>query len=200
MVLGTTDGIEENGSIKAILNDIIVHEIMTKNVFTIDIASTTLEIAGVMNKQNVDSIIVTKDGEATGIITERDMVYQVMTKDVLPSTIQADVIMSAPILSIKPDTDVIKASEIMVKSHVRRLVVADGKDIVGLVTDRDILTIAPGLNTILEDLIEINREQDVINSIDIEREICQQCGAFVEGHIQNNGSIVCEDCREENYE
>ncbi|NPE30818.1 CBS domain-containing protein [Methanococcoides sp. SA1] len=199
MVMVTKD-IKEDGSIKGVLNDVIVNEMMTKGVFTLDVASTALEVSKTMNEKNVDCVIVTKDGEAKGIITERDMVCKVMVKDAIPHTVRAEEIMSSPILTVKPNIDVIKASEMMVKSRIRRLAVTDGKAIIGLVTDRDILTIAPGLNTILEDLIEINSEQDIVENIDIERGVCQRCGSHVDDLVPVNGLILCEDCREEEYE
>jgi len=200
MVLVTKGDIEADGSIKETLKDVTVHEIMTKDVFILDVTSTALEVAKAMDEQNIDSVIITKYGEATGIITERDMVCKVMVKDAMPHTVNAEEIMSSPILTVKPNTGAIKASEMMVKFHIRRLAVTDGKAIVGLVTDRDILAVAPGLNTILEDLIEINREQDVVETIDIERGVCQRCGSHVDDLNQFNGLILCEDCREEEEE
>ncbi|ABE52653.1 CBS domain-containing protein [Methanococcoides burtonii] len=200
MVMVTKGNIAADGSIKETLKDVAVHEIMTKDVFILDVTSTTLEVAKAMDEQNIDSVIITKYGEATGIITERDMVCKVMVKDVIPHTVNAEEIMSSPILTVKPNTGVIKASEMMVKFHIRRLAVTNGKAIVGLVTDRDILTVSPGLNTILEDLIEINSEQDIVENIGIERGICQRCGSHVDDLIPVNGLILCEDCREEEDE
>lgn len=197
MVIGTKWDVEADGPANQFLNDIVVHEIMTLDVFTLDITSTALKAAQTMKEKNVGSLIVSKDGSPVGIITERDVVHKVMAKDVKPSTVFAEELMSSPIITVKSSTDVIKASEIMVKSGIRRLAVTDEEKIIGIVTDRDILTVAPGLNTILEDLIEINREQDIPETTEFERGICQRCDSYVDSLSIVNGLMLCDDCKED---
>lgn len=198
MVIGTKWDVEAEGTADQFLNDIVLREIMTQDIFILDITSTALEVAQAMKDNNIGSIIVSKDGNPTGIITERDIVHKVMAKDVKPSTMLAEEIMSSPIITVKSSTDVIKASEIMVKSGIRRLGVTNGDDeITGIVTDRDILTVAPGLNTILEDLIEMNREQDIPQTAEFGRGICQRCDSYVDSLSPVNGLMLCEDCKED---
>lgn len=198
MVIGTKLDVEADGPTNQFLNDIVVREIMTPDVLVLDITSTALKAAQTMKENNVGSLIVSKDGNPVGIVTERDIVHKIMAKDVKPSTMLAEEIMSSPIITVKPSTDVIKASEIMVKSGIRRLAVTDEEKIIGIITDRDILTVAPGLNTILEDLIEINREQDDIPATtEFERGICQRCDSYVDSLSPVNGLMLCEDCKED---
>ncbi|WP_135610213.1 cyclic nucleotide-binding/CBS domain-containing protein [Methanococcoides sp. AM1] len=197
MVIGTKWDVEADGPADRFLKDIVVREIMTPEVLVLDIASTALKVAQTMKKRNVGSLIVSKDGNPVGIITERDIVHKVMAKDVKPSTILVEGIMSSPIITVNPATDVIKASEIMVKSGIRRLAITDDEKIIGIITDRDILTVAPGLNTILEDLIEINREQDISTTTEFGRGICQRCDSYVDSLSTVNGLMLCEDCKED---
>lgn len=198
MVNGTRWDVEAEGTAGQFLNDIVVREIMTQDVFILDITSTALEAAQAMKENNIGSLIVSKDGNPVGIITERDIVHKVMAKDVKPSTMLAEEIMSSPIITVRSSTDVIKASEMMVKSGIRRLAVTNADDkINGIVTDRDILTVAPGLNTILEDLIEMNREHDIPETTEFGRGICQRCNSYVDSLSIVNGLMLCEDCKEE---
>ncbi|WP_440953072.1 CBS domain-containing protein [Methanococcoides sp. FTZ1] len=197
MVIGTKWDVEAEGTANQFLNDIVVREIMTKDVFILDITSTALEAAQTMNDQNIGSLIVSKDGNPIGIITERDLVHKVMANDVKPSTMLAEEIMSSPIITVKSSTDVIEASKMMVKSGIRRLAITDDDKITGIVTDRDILTVAPGLNTILEDLIEMNREPDIPETTEFERGICQRCDSYVDSLSSVNGLMLCEDCKED---
>jgi CBS domain-containing protein len=197
MVIGTKWDVGADGTANQFPNDIVLREIMTQEVFILDITSTALEAAQAMKDKNIGSLIVSKDGNPVGIITERDIVHKVMAKDVKPSTMLAEKIMSSPIITVKSSTDVIKASEIMVKSGIRRLAITDDDKITGIVTDRDILTVAPGLNTILEDLIEMNREQDFPETTEFGRGICQRCDSYVDSLSPVNGLMLCEDCKED---
>ncbi|KGK98519.1 histidine kinase [Methanococcoides methylutens] len=197
MVIGTKLDVEADAPADQLLNDIVVREIMTQGVLVLDITSTALEAAQTMKEENIGSLIVSKDNNPVGIITERDIVHKVMAKDVKPSTMLAEEIMSSPIITIKSSTDVIKASEMMLKSRIRRLAVTDDEKIIGIITDRDILTVAPGLNTILENLIEMNREQDIPGTTEFGRGVCQRCESYVESLSPVNGLMLCEDCKED---
>ena len=197
MVLGTTNDLEADTSIKEIEKDMSVKEVMTEKVIIIDIEESALKAGKEMIKHNVGNIIVTKDNEAMGIITERDMVKMIIAKNKKPGKVSASEIMSSPLITTKPSANVIDASRQMVKANIRRLAVMQGGDIVGIITDRDILTIAPGLNTILTTLIEINREQSVIPEEEFEGGVCQICGYYVNDLVMVNGKPLCESCRDD---
>lgn len=197
MVMDTTNDQGTNESIKEIEIYISVKEVMTEKVITTDIEESALKVGKEMIKHNVGSIIVTKNDEAVGIITERDMVKKIIAKNKKTENVSASMLMSSPLIMIKPSTNVIDASKIMSKANVRRLVVMQNGKIVGIITDRDLLTIAPGLNTILSDLIEMNRKQDVMAEEEYEGGICQRCGYYVADLATVNGRILCESCRDE---
>lgn len=188
---------DKNSSFQGIESEIPISEIMNQRVVELEVSSTVLEVASAMMENNVGSIILKKDEEAVGIITERDIVGKVTTKDATPSSITAGEIMSSPIISAEPASSVIDASKIMVKSNIRRLAVAKGGDIVGIITDRDILSISPVLNTILENLIEMNEETSLPEGGETGRGICQRCGAYVDVLTETGGLMLCEDCMDD---
>ncbi len=197
MVIGTQWDLKASESTQQIDNDIAVRYIMSTDVFVQDIESTALDIAHEMIKTNVDSIIITQGTRAKGIITEKDLVRKVMALDKKASNVKAKDIMSSPIIAVKPFTSVIEASEIMVRARIRRLVVMEDKNVMGIISDRDILTISPSLNTILENLIEINKTENQPDTVEFERGICQNCGSYVDNLAFVNGLMICEDCKEE---
>ncbi|WP_135605740.1 cyclic nucleotide-binding/CBS domain-containing protein [Methanococcoides sp. NM1] len=197
MVMDTTNDQGTNESIKEIEKYISVKEVMTEKVITTDIEESALKVGKEMIKHNVGSIIVTKNDEAVGIITEREMIKKIIAKNKKPENVSASMLMSSPLIMIKPSTNVIDASKTMSKANIRRLAVMQNGKIAGIITDRDLLTIAPGLNTILADLIEMNREQNVIAEEEYEGGICQRCGYYVADLAMVNGRILCESCRDE---
>lgn len=197
MVMDTTNDQGTNESVKEIKGYISVEEVMTEKVIITDVGESALEVGKEMVKHNVGSIIVTENDEAVGIITERDMIKMIIARNKKPENVSASILMSSPVITVKPSANVIEASKIMSEENIRRLAVMQGGDIVGIITDRDLLTIAPGLNTILEDLIEINRQQDAIAEEEYEGGICQRCGSNVGDLVMVNGRLLCESCRDE---
>nr|WP_321496929.1 CBS domain-containing protein [uncultured Methanolobus sp.] len=197
MVLNVHDDMETDVSIMEIENEMSVREIMSKDTFDIDTTASVLDVASRMAENGTGSIIVTENGDSIGIITEHDIMVKTVARNVLPSEMTAAEIMSSPIIATKPTTNIIEAAEMMVKSEIRRLAVMEGDKIVGMITDRDILAIAPGLNTILEGLIELHHENNIHKEPELERGICQRCGALVDSLTDVNGLMLCEDCKEE---
>ena len=196
MVEGSESDTEVDITVKEIENEMSVREIMTKKVFTTDIKVTINEVARAMIKHKVGSIIVIEDKEAVGIITERDIVRKLADGTDNLDLVCASEIMSSPIITAKPSTNIINAAEQMVKCNIRRLAIIERGNIVGIVTDRDILTVSPGLNTILADLIEMNREQTMPITPEPEGGICEYCGTFSNDLQLSNGRMMCESCRD----
>ncbi len=196
MVLGTQRDMETGTSIKEIENEMRVSEVMTKNVFTLDVRANAAEIAGEMTRHNVSSIVVTKKGDAAGIITERDIVRKVVAENKQPGNIPASDIMSSPLMTARPSTNIIDVARIMLKHDIRRLVIKENGSASGIVTDKDLLMIAPGLNTILESLIEMSNEQNIPRTPELKSGTCEYCGAYGETVTLVNGLLLCEDCKD----
>lgn len=184
-------------SIKEMQNVISVKELMTRDIIFVEAQASILEVAMHMTEHNVDSVVVKRENAIAGIITEKDIVSKTTAKNMLPAEVRACEIMSSPIISIRPSTGVIEAAKHMLRSDIRRLAVMDGDAIQGMITYKDIMAISPGLNTILQNLIELHRERELLKVTDVERGICQRCGSMSDYLIEVNGLNLCEDCCEE---
>lgn len=205
MVFDRRKEIETDIQIKEIEKEMSVSEVMNKTVVTLDINTDIPVIAREMVRYNVGSVIITEKEKAMGIITERDLVRDIVTKDKKPSRVHASKIVSTPLVTVKPTTSVIEASEIMLKSDIKRLPVMENGDIVGIVSNTDILMVTPGLSTILKDLIEMNREPLLATgegeSPEFNSGVCESCSYYSEDLEMVNGRLLCRDCRdvEEDY-
>ena len=197
MVLNAQNANGADIPIMDIHNEMLVREIMSKDIFDIEVTASVLDVAMKMACNGTGSIIITEDGESVGIITERDIITKTVVRNVLPADMKARDIMSYPIIATKPTTNTIEAAEIMVKSNIRRLAVMESGKLTGMITDRDIIAIAPGLNTILEGLIELHHEGSFQKEQELERGICQRCGTFVDMLTDVNGLMLCDDCKED---
>ena len=86
-------------------SELRVGDIMTRNVITISTDETIVEVAKLMKKHDIGSVIIV-DGQkrAKGIVTERDVIHKLIAagKDVASTKVEA--VMSKPLRVITPDT------------------------------------------------------------------------------------------------
>jgi signal-transduction protein with cAMP-binding, CBS, and nucleotidyltransferase domain len=112
-----------------------VGQLMTKKLETINPSNTAQEAAKKMRDKEVSSLMVTDiGGEPIGIVTERDLVRQVCTKDVSSNSIIVHHIMSSPIATIDANSSVEVAADIMIQNKVRHLFVRDENKVLGIIT------------------------------------------------------------------
>lgn len=115
-----------------------VKDIMSKNVKTCDESSSLLEVAKIMKKQNISTVIITRNSKPYGIITERDMAQKVVACALDAKQTKAKEVMSSPLQTITPDTNIFYAQQLMSKEHFKKLPVANGGKLIGIVTQTDI--------------------------------------------------------------
>ena len=97
------------------------------------------DVAKIMVEQNVGSVVVRRDYEPLGIITERDIIERIVLTNKNVNEIAAQEIMTAPLLTIDSNRTIEDALAIMHNNHLRRLVVVNGNKLVGIVTERRLL-------------------------------------------------------------
>ena len=186
--------------------ELSVSEVMNKTVIIMDINSDIPSIAREMVNNDAGSVIITENGKAMGIITERDLVKNIVVEDKKPSEIKASKILSTPLITIRPEASIVDASRIMLKANIKRLPVLKNNTLVGVISNTDILMITPGLTTILKNLIDINR--DPLLSITSNEEIeegfitgmCESCYLYSVDLELVEGMYMCGNCRQERGE
>ncbi len=113
-------------------------DIMSKKVITMESEDVTAtDIAKIMNKNKIGSIIVTKDEKPYGIITERDLISKIVEKDKRPSDIKMMDITTHPIMVVSSSTPVDEVAEKMIVNKIRHIVVSDGKQASGIIAITD---------------------------------------------------------------
>jgi len=96
-----------------------------------------------------------------GIITERDYMKKISLEGRSSLSTKVGEIMTAHenVITVTPDTPIIKAMELMVDNHIRHVPVVDGVHMEGLVSIRDIV------RTVLADhKEEVDRLRDFISN------------------------------------
>jgi predicted transcriptional regulator len=149
-----------------------------------------------MVEKRVGSIIIVKDEKPVGIVTESDMVAKVIFKNVKPSSIKLDQLMSKPLITTKSSDDVHDAVLVMAQKKIRRLPVLDGDELVGIITDADVIQVSSEVNQILDNLIEMNRESVLDRREDvITQGECEECEEYSDDLRQEGGRLKCPRCR-----
>jgi CBS domain-containing protein len=133
-----------------------VSEIMTKVAVLESGDETLAEAARRMWEQQTGSLLVGREDELIGIITERDILRAVAEgRDVAGTRVSE--VMSKDLVSVDPGTLLRDAARIMADRWIRHLPVMDGDKLVGVVSQRDLAGVLAGaLNEpeALEQLIE----------------------------------------------
>ncbi len=171
--------------------DLPVKEIMTREVCVGGKDESLLNASRRMLEYGVGSIVVVEDGKPVGIVTERDILEKVVSRNRVPSEVSLGDIMSYPVITIKPTYSLREAAKIMLKRGIRRLPVVDGDKLLGIVTDTDILTVSLDLGEFMGLITD--------RFYEVEEEIggkCERCGKFTEDLYDFQGMKVCEDCYE----
>jgi diguanylate cyclase (GGDEF)-like protein len=102
------------------------------------IECTLCEVLIEMAENKVSSVPVTKDGEAVGIITEKDILKIAAGNISLENNVGE--YMSKPLISVNPDTDLTDIVKTMSRHDIRRVVVTNNEGIAtNVVTIRDVL-------------------------------------------------------------
>lgn len=116
----------------------IVKNHMVKQVPTIDDTASVTEAAKTMSKSERGFLIILKAGRPEGIVTESDLVNKVIANERDPTKTSVGSIMSSPLITVDPDEDLLKASEIMQKNNIKILPVVKGGIIYGILAAQDI--------------------------------------------------------------
>jgi CBS domain-containing protein len=113
-------------------------DVMVKEVVMIDEDASVKEAVDKMNRADIGSIIVARNGEPMGIITERDLLKRIIAEGKNADTAKAKDIMSSPLTFISSNVDLGEAAKVMFKKKIKKLPVIDGKRMVGLLSLTDI--------------------------------------------------------------
>ena len=116
------------------------------DVYEVDADATVLEAVQQMVARNVGSLLVTVEGEVTGIVTERDYLRRVTLED---RTEDAPIreIMSSPLVVATLETTIDECMALMTDRRIRHVPVVEESKVVGLVSIGDLVKFKSKLQT-----------------------------------------------------
>ncbi|KAF6249686.1 signal transduction protein [Nitrosopumilus sp. PRT-SC01] len=119
-------------------SSILVKDIMTKALISVNLTTTVVQIAKMMEQGGIGAVLVKENDNLVGIITDRDFATKIAANN-LPFDTLVEKIMSSPLISINHDEPISAAAQMMSNKKIRKLAVSENGTIVGLVTSTDLV-------------------------------------------------------------
>lgn len=118
---------------------VTVAHLMARRLITVPAGTSVLEAAKIMRDRQIGSVFVEQGQRIVGIVTEPDIVRNVVGRDQTASQVPIDAIMSTPVLGIDQGRPITEAADLMARYQTRHLAVLEAGAIVGVLSVRDLL-------------------------------------------------------------
>ena len=129
-----------------IIGDTMIREIMTYNIISSDKDSSIKEISSLMKKHNIGFIPIKDKEEYIGVITDRDICLAILIISNINDSIKSYI--TNNIIYIDVNSDINNALKIMGTNKVKRLLVKEEKNIIGVLSLSDVLNYTNNKNII----------------------------------------------------
>ena len=116
-----------------------VTDLVTRPPVTATTDASAIDVARLMSRERVGSVVLLAEGRLAGIVTDRDLRRRVVEDNRDPARTPASAIMSAPVVTVPADAFAFDALLAMTRHHIRHVVVADAGRVAGVVSSRDLL-------------------------------------------------------------
>jgi len=126
-----------------------VGQVMRKNVLQTDPQTKIIDVAKLMAKNEMGSVIITENEKVIGILTEQDLARKVMAKGINSENISVSEVMTGNVHIIEPEDDIQEAMLKMGKNKIKHLPVIKDNKLFGIISFKDIVNIEPDLFELL---------------------------------------------------
>ncbi|MDY6777596.1 MAG: CBS domain-containing protein [Candidatus Nanohaloarchaea archaeon] len=126
-------------------------DIMTEGVIAIGREATIKDASRKMKENNIRSLVVTEEEEAVGILVGKDILYAVTASGRDPASVKVKDVMTEDVITASEYDDVSDIATAMLENDISRLPVLRGDEVVGIVTETNILRAWPGYLDLLEE-------------------------------------------------
>ena len=117
---------------------VFVRDVMTRQVIVIDPDRTIADAAKRMAAKRIGGLVVVEHGRPIGLLTDRDILWNVTAKGQNPSKVLVRDIMTSPVATVSPLTTLRAAARVMLEKKTRWIVVTRLENVEGIVTASDL--------------------------------------------------------------
>jgi len=115
-----------------------VRDVMTRQVIVIDPDRTIADAAKRMAAKKIGGLVVVEHGRPIGLLTDRDILWEVTAKGKNPSKVLVRDLMTSPVATVSPLTTLRAAARVMLEKKTRWIVVTRLENVEGIVTASDL--------------------------------------------------------------
>ena len=108
-------------------------------VFTIAPEATVFEALEMMAKRNIGALLVMTEDEIKGIVSERDCIRKVDLMGKSARDTRISDIMTSDVITVDANQPLEECMSLMIDKNIRHLPVCEGKELLGVVSVRDVL-------------------------------------------------------------
>ena len=130
-----------------------------KELVSVSPETTVLEALGIMAEKNIGSVVVMKNNQYAGIMTERDYSRKVLLKGKNSTSTQVSEIMSTDLPAVKPSDSIEHCMHLMTEGNIRYMPVFEGDKLTGIISMSDVVK-----ETIIAQKETIDQLQNYISS------------------------------------
>ena len=125
---------------------LLVKDVMQRSVITVSPKMNVKRVADLMNAKHIGCVIVvSEDKEPIGIITERDLLVEVVSACENPRELVARQVMSTELIVVRADASLQDAAKLMKINGIKKLPVIEEGSLIGIITTTDIALNSPDM-------------------------------------------------------
>lgn len=180
-------------------SELTMREIMDREYVGVTQSDDLVETVELLLTEDKETAVVLRGSEHVGVVTERD-ILAALANGPDPTTATVGAVMSDRVPTVSPETTISSAADQLSTQRGRRLVVTDGAEPKGIVTQQDLLA---GRNYAIEQesgaaaAVHADGTTATVADDDFENQgICEVCGTLTRGLASFNGQLRCPGCRE----
>jgi CBS domain-containing protein len=123
------------------MNNLVSQILKTKGdkVWSIAPQETAYKALQLMSEENLGALLVIDKGKVVGLFSERDYARKVILKGKSSKTTSVSELMTKEVLYVDPETSVEDCMSLMTEKRIRHLPVMEKKQLVGVVTQGDVV-------------------------------------------------------------
>ena len=187
--------------------DVTVREMMDREYVGVSESDDLLDCVELLLREDVEAAVVQRGSEHVGVLSERD-ILALLVDGPDPDEATAGDAMQEEVTTVSPEASLSSATDRMSTRSTGRLLVTDGEEPIGMLTERDLLA----TRTYERNAIETGASEaetvtaGMHDSDDVTEElagagfddqgICEVCGALTHDLTSFNGQLLCGDCRD----
>ncbi|MFC7079969.1 cyclic nucleotide-binding/CBS domain-containing protein [Halorussus caseinilyticus] len=198
--------------------EVTVRDVMSREYVGVSESDTVLGAVRLMREEGVGCAIVLRGSDPVGIVTESDVLALVADEGV-PAETEVSSVMSEPVVSVNADRELSDAAGTMSREDIRRLLVTNDGELLGVLSERDVISASASLSgvpSLREEPLggepmgseSMGNERLASESAETiaddggdrydysDRSICETCGTLSRELTNVNGQLICADCRD----